>query len=257
MITSIKKYNPKKSEIDFNWRLIDAKDQTLGRLATNIAMILMGKNKPTYVPHLLCGDFVVVINSSQIKVTGQKSEKKIYRRFSEYPGNSKEIPYYVMQKKFPNKIIEHAVKGMLPKNKLGNKMFTRLKIYSGPDHPHEAQIIGSDRKEYKKPEQIPANVPDNTVKLSKSTPTSNVSTSKSAKSASTSRVNTSKSAKSASISKVNTSKSAKSTSTSKVNTSKSGKATTKVDASKKSKTKLSNTENDNNNSKKTSKKRKS
>ena len=243
MITSIKKYNPKKSEIDFNWRLIDAKDQTLGRLATNIAMILMGKNKPTYVPHLLCGDFVVVINSSQIKVTGQKSEKKVYRRFSDYPGNSKEIPYYVIQKKFPNKIIEHAVKGMLPKNKLGNKMFTRLKIYSGPDHPHEAQIIGSDRKEYKKPEQIPANVPDNTVKLSKS--------------ASTSRVNTSKSAKSASISKVNTSKSAKSTSTSKVNTSKSGKATTKVDASKKSKTKLSNTENVNNNSKKTSKKRKS
>ena len=243
MITSIKKYNPKKSEIDFNWRLIDAKDQTLGRLATNIAMILMGKNKPTYVPHLLCGDFVVVINSSQIKVTGQKSEKKVYRRFSDYPGNSKEIPYYVIQKKFPNKIIEHAVKGMLPKNKLGNKMFTRLKIYSGPDHPHEAQIIGSDRKEYKKPEQIPANVPDNTVKLSKSTPTSNVSTSKSAKSAS--------------ISKVNTSKSAKSTSTSKVNTSKSGKATTKVDASKKSKTKLSNTENVNNNSKKTSKKRKS
>ena len=226
MITSVKKYNPKKSEIDFNWRLIDAKDQTLGRLATNIAMILMGKNKPTYVPHLLCGDFVVVINSSQIKVTGQKSEKKIYRRFSDYPGNSKEIPYYVIQKKFPNKIIEHAVKGMLPKNKLGNKMFTRLKIYSGPDHPHEAQIIGSDRKEYKKPEQIPANLPDNTVKLSKSTPTSNVSTSKSAKSASTS----------------------------KVNTSKSGKATTKVDASKKSKTKLSNTENVNNNSKKTSKK---
>ena len=215
MITSIKKYNPKKSEIDFNWRLIDAKDQTLGRLATNIAMILMGKNKPTYVPHLLCGDFVVVINSSQIKVTGQKSEKKVYRRFSDYPGNSKEIPYYVIQKKFPNKIIEHAVKGMLPKNKLGNKMFTRLKIYSGPDHPHEAQIIGSDRKEYKKPEQIPANVPDNTVKLSKSTPTS------------------------------------------KVNTSKSGKATTKVDASKKSKTNLSNTENVNNNSKKTSKKRKS
>ena len=229
MITSVKKYNPKKSEIDFNWRLIDAKDQTLGRLATNIAMILMGKNKPTYVPHLLCGDFVVVINSSQIKVTGQKSEKKVYRRFSDYPGNSKEIPYYVIQKKFPNKIIEHAVKGMLPKNKLGNKMFTRLKIYSGSDHPHEAQIIGSDRKEYKKPEQIPANVPDNTVKLSKSTPTSNVSTSKSAKSASTSRVNTSKSAK----------------------------ATTKVDASKKSKTKLSNTENVNNNSKKTSKKRKS
>ena len=153
MIKSVKKYNPKKSEIDFNWRLIDAKDQTLGRLATNIAMILMGKNKPTYVPHLLCGDFVVVINSSQIKVTGQKSEKKVYRRFSDYPGNSKEIPYYVIQKKFPNKIIEHAVKGMLPKNKLGNKMFTRLKIYSGPDHPHEAQIIGSDRKEYKKPEQ--------------------------------------------------------------------------------------------------------
>ena len=206
-------------------------------------MILMGKNKPTYVPHLLCGDFVVVINSSQIKVTGQKSEKKVYRRFSDYPGNSKEIPYYVIQKKFPNKIIEHAVKGMLPKNKLGNKMFTRLKIYSGPDHPHEAQIIGSDRKEYKKPEQIPANVPDNTVKLSKSTPTS--------------KVNTSKSGKATSTNKVNSSKSAKSTSASKVNTSKSGKATTKVDVSNKSKTKLSNTENVNNNSKKTSKKRKS
>ncbi|MBI21797.1 MAG: 50S ribosomal protein L13 [Chloroflexi bacterium] len=243
MITSIKKYNPKKSEIDFNWRLIDAKDQTLGRLATNIAMILMGKNKPTYVPHLLCGDFVVVINSSQIKVTGQKSEKKIYRRFSDYPGNSKEIPYYVIQKKFPNKIIEHAVKGMLPKNKLGNKMFTRLKIYSGPDHPHAAQIIGSDRKEYKKPEQIPANVPHKTVKLSKSTSTSKVSTSKSAKATSTS--------------KASTSKSAKATSTSKVITSKSAKATTKDDASNKSKSKLSNIEDVNTNSKKTTKKQKS
>ena len=196
MITSIKTYNPKKSEIDSNWHLIDAKDQTLGRLSTNIAMILMGKNKPTYVPHLLSGDFVVVINSSEIKVTGQKSEKKLYRRFSDYPGNSKEIPYYVMHKKFPNKIIEHAVKGMLPKNKLGNKMFTRLKVYSGPDHPHKAQMIGSDRKEYKKPEQIPANVSDNTVKPSKSTSTSKVSTSGSAKSISTSKVSTSGSAKS-------------------------------------------------------------
>ena len=154
---NIKNYNPKISELDSDWHLIDAADQILGRLATNIAMLLMGKNKPTYVPHLLSGDFVIVINSSKVKVSGDKYEKKIYKRFSSYPGNSKEIPFNSIQNKTPNKIIELAVKGMLPKNKLGRKMFTRLKVYSGSEHPHTAQLIGSKNKQPKLPQPFAVN----------------------------------------------------------------------------------------------------
>ena len=107
----------------------------------------MGKHKPTYVPHMLTGDFVVVLNASKIKVTGLKAEQKIYKRYSQYPGTLKEIPYARMQERQPTRIIELAVKGMLPKNKLGRQMMTRLKIYGGAEHPHEAQILGSDRRE--------------------------------------------------------------------------------------------------------------
>jgi large subunit ribosomal protein L13 len=110
-------------------------------------MYLMGKHKPTYVPYMLTGDFVVVINASKIKVTGLKAEQKIYKRYSQYPGTLKEIPYARMQERHPTRIIELAVKGMLPKNKLGRQMMTRLKIYAGEEHPHSAQILGSDRRE--------------------------------------------------------------------------------------------------------------
>lgn len=147
MVTKLKQYNPKASEIVNDWKVVDADGQVLGRLASQVAMYLMGKHKPTYVPHLLTGDFVVVINASKIKVTGLKAEQKIYKRYSQYPGTLKEIPYARMQERQPTRIIELAVKGMLPKNKLGRQMMTRLKIYAGEEHPHEAQILGSDRRE--------------------------------------------------------------------------------------------------------------
>ena len=147
MVTKLKHFNPSAKEMVNDWRVLDASDQILGRLATQVAMLLMGKHKPSYVPHMLSGDFVVVINASQIKVTGAKAQQKIYKRYSQYPGTLKEIPYERMQERFPERIIEMAVKGMLPKNKLGRRMLKRLKVYGGPEHPHSAQVIGSDRRE--------------------------------------------------------------------------------------------------------------
>jgi large subunit ribosomal protein L13 len=146
MVTKLKQYNPKASDIVNDWQVVDADGQVLGRLASQVAMYLMGKHKPTYVPHMLTGDFVVVINASKIKVTGLKAEQKIYKRHSQYPGNLKEIPYARMQERQPTRIIELAVRGMLPKNKLGRQMMSRLKIYAGAEHPHSAQILGSERR---------------------------------------------------------------------------------------------------------------
>ena len=146
MVTKLKQYNPKASDIVNDWQVVDADGQVLGRLASQVAMYLMGKHKPTYVPHMLTGDFVVVINASKIKVTGAKAEQKIYKRHSQYPGNLKEIPYARMQERQPTRIIELAVRGMLPKSKLGRQMMTRLKIYAGVEHPHAAQILGSERR---------------------------------------------------------------------------------------------------------------
>jgi large subunit ribosomal protein L13 len=147
MVTKLKHYNPKAAELINDWQVIDASGQILGRLATQVATFLMGKHKPAYVPHMLTGDFVVVTNAKLIKVTGLKAEQKIYRRHSQYPGNLKEIPYARMQERQPERIIELAVKGMLPKNKLGRQMLKRLKVYAGAEHPHEAQILGSERRE--------------------------------------------------------------------------------------------------------------
>ena len=147
MVTKLKQYNPKASEIVNDWQVVDAEGQVLGRLATQVAMYLMGKHKPTYVPHMLTGDFVVVINADKIKVTGMKAGQKIYKRHSQYPGNLKEISYERMSEKHPTRIIELAVRGMLPKNKLGRQMLNRLKIYAGAEHPHSAQVLGSERRE--------------------------------------------------------------------------------------------------------------
>jgi len=147
MVTKLKHYNPRASELVNDWQVLDASGQVLGRLATQVATFLMGKHKPSYVPHMLTGDFVVVLNAKEIKVTGLKAEQKIYRRHSQYPGNLKEIPYSRMQERQPERIIELAVKGMLPKNKLGRQMLKRLKVYAGAEHPHEAQILGSERRE--------------------------------------------------------------------------------------------------------------
>ena len=147
MVTKLKQYNPKASDLVNDWQVVDAEDQVLGRLATQVAMYLMGKHKPTYAPHMLTGDFVVVVNADKIKVTGMKAEQKIYKRHSQYPGNLKEISYERMVEKQPTRIIQLAVKGMLPKNKLGRQMMNRLKIYAGPEHPHTAQVLGSERRD--------------------------------------------------------------------------------------------------------------
>ena len=147
MVTNIKQYNPSVSAVVSDWQVIDASGEVLGRLATQVATLLMGKHRPTYVPHMLSGDFVIVINASEVKVTGLKAEKKVYKRHSQYPGNLKEIPYTRMQERHPERIIELAVKGMLPKSKLGRQMLKRLKIYSGAEHPHSAQVLGSERRE--------------------------------------------------------------------------------------------------------------
>ncbi len=131
----------KKSEIQRNWFLIDAQDKILGRLATKIASVLSGKNKPSYSPQVDGGDFVVVINSEKIKVTGKKEKDKLYYRHSGYPGGLKTITFERLQKKSPETVIRLAVKGMLPKNKLQAKRMKRLKVYSKEKHPHQAQKL--------------------------------------------------------------------------------------------------------------------
>ena len=138
-------YNPRISDLPAYWHVVDAEDQVLGRMASDIAVKLMGKHRPQYVPHLLSGDFVIVVNAAKVRVTGKKAGQKKYRRHSGYPGNLKEVPYSRMIERTPARVIELAVRGMLPKNKLGRKALRRLKVYAGPEHPHEAQIVGSER----------------------------------------------------------------------------------------------------------------
>ena len=122
-----------------SWLLVDASDKTLGRLSTNIAKILMGKNKPEYTPHNDVGDYVVVINAEKIKVTGNKNEQKMYYRHTGYPGGIKSQNFNDLIASYPDRIITSAVKGMLPKNKLSNSVIKKLKVYKGESHPHTAQ----------------------------------------------------------------------------------------------------------------------
>jgi large subunit ribosomal protein L13 len=129
----------KPNEIEKKWYLVDAAGQTLGRFATEIAQILTGKNKVEYTPHVDTGDFVIVINAEKIRLTGDKWKQKKYYHHSQFPGGLKEVSYEELKKRRPELIIEHAVKGMIPKNKLGDKMLKKLKVYAGPEHPHEAQ----------------------------------------------------------------------------------------------------------------------
>ena len=124
---------------EHQWFVVDAEGQRLGRLASAIAMILRGKNKPTYTPHLDTGDFVIVINAEKVAVTGKKSTQKLYRRHSGRPGGMKEETFDKLIKRVPERIIEKAVKGMLPKNTLGRQLFTKLNVYAGASHPHAAQ----------------------------------------------------------------------------------------------------------------------
>ncbi len=134
-----KTYIPPVQEIDKKWYVVDATDKRLGRLATEIASILRGKNKPTFTPNMDTGDFVIVINAEKVGVTGRKREQKLYRRHSGRPGGMKVETFDQLQNRIPERIIEKAVKGMLPKNALGRKLFTNLKVYAGPEHPHTAQ----------------------------------------------------------------------------------------------------------------------
>ncbi len=126
-------------EVEREWYVIDAEGQTLGRLATEIARILRGKNKPQYTPHVDVGDFVVVINADRVVVTGKKAEQKVYRRHSGYPGGMKETSYERMMESKPTEILRKAVYGMMPKTRLARQQFRKLKIYAGPEHPHAAQ----------------------------------------------------------------------------------------------------------------------
>ena len=135
----MKSYIAKPADIDHKWYVIDAEDKTLGKIAAEIAMILRGKKKPIYTPHVDCGDYVVVVNAEKVAVTGKKENQKIYRSHSGYPGGLKETTLAELRAKKPEEIIRHAVKGMMPKGKLGRQMFKKLKVYAGPEHPHAAQ----------------------------------------------------------------------------------------------------------------------
>ena len=132
---------------DQKWYLVDAEGCTLGRLSTILATHLMGKHRPQYAPHKIFGDHVVVINASKIIVTGRKREQKVYRRYTGYPGGLRELPFRKAMESHPERVIEWAVHGMLPKNRLGSRMIRNLKVYAGPQHPHEAQnpeVLASD-----------------------------------------------------------------------------------------------------------------
>lgn len=134
-----KTYLPSQALLEQNWYVVDAADQRLGRLATQIAMILRGKNKPHYTPFMDTGDFVIVVNAERVSVTGKKRTQKLYRRHSGRPGGMKTETFAKLQSRIPERIIEQAVKGMLPKTTLGRQLLTKLKVYAGPSHPHQAQ----------------------------------------------------------------------------------------------------------------------
>ena len=135
----MKTYYEKPSEVQREWLLVDATDMTLGRLASEVAQILRGKNKPTYTPHIDTGDFVVIVNAEKIKITGAKATDKVYYRHTGYVGHLKSETFTEAMEKHPTRVIEHAVRGMLPKGTLGTQMYKKLKVYAGPEHPHQAQ----------------------------------------------------------------------------------------------------------------------
>ena len=135
----MKTYYAKPGEVQREWLLVDATDMTLGRLASAVAQVLRGKNKPTYTPHVDTGDFVVVVNCDKIKVTGAKVTDKVYYRYTNHPGGLRQETFQEAMAKHPERVIQHAVKGMLPKGTLGRQMLKKLKVYTGPEHPHQAQ----------------------------------------------------------------------------------------------------------------------
>lgn len=132
-------YMQKKETVIRNWYVVDATDMTLGRLATKVATVLRGKHKPTYTPHIDCGDFVIVVNADKVNLTGNKLDKKIYYNHSGYTGGLRERTARVMKEKYPVEMVERAIKGMLPHNRLGRQMYKKLFVYAGNEHPHMAQ----------------------------------------------------------------------------------------------------------------------
>jgi large subunit ribosomal protein L13 len=135
----MKTVSTRPQDVDHSWFVVDAENKTLGRLATEVALRLRGKHKPEYTPHVDTGDYIVVVNADKIRVTGNKFNDKMYYRHSGYPGGIKEMNFKDMQDRHPERILEKAVKGMLPKNPLGRAMFKKLKVYAGAEHPHAAQ----------------------------------------------------------------------------------------------------------------------
>jgi len=143
----MKTFSLKGKDIETRWHVLDAEGRPLGRLASEIALTLRGKYRPTFTPHLDNGDFVVVVNASKVKVTGRKTEQKIYYRHTGYPGGLKETLLAKMLATHPERVIQRAVRGMLPHNRLGRTLLGHLKVYGGPDHPHQAQVnAGTNRK---------------------------------------------------------------------------------------------------------------
>ena len=136
----MKTYSTKASDIKRQWHVVDASGKVLGRLASETARLLMGKHKTIYVPHLDTGDYVIIINASQVRVTGRKAKQKVYYRHSGYPGGLKTTSYEKMMQTHPTRVLEHAIKGMLPHNRLGAAMFKKLKVYAADSHPHQAQV---------------------------------------------------------------------------------------------------------------------
>lgn len=132
----MKTHSVKASEIERSWHVVDADGQVLGRLASHIAQILRGKHKPTYTPYMDTGDYVIVVNAAKVVVTGSKESDKTYYRHSGYPGGLKSVSLQAMRAKFPERILERAIKGMLPHNALGRQMYRKLRVYPGPTHPH-------------------------------------------------------------------------------------------------------------------------
>jgi len=133
-------YSTKAGDIKRQWHVVDATGKTLGRLSAQIARLLKGKHKPMYAPHLDTGDYIIVVNAAKVRVTGRKAKQKVYYRHSGYPGGLKQVTFEKMLSSQPTRVIEHAVRGMLPRNRLGRAMFRKLRVYAGDSHPHQAQV---------------------------------------------------------------------------------------------------------------------
>ncbi len=144
-----KTYSAKTETVQRDWHVIDATGKTLGRLSTEIATLLRGKHKPTFTPHVDTGDFVVVVNAGKFRVTGNRLQDKMYYRHSQYPGGLKSVQLQRLLETHPTRALEHAVRGMLPDNRLGRQIFKKLKLYAGPTHPHERHIAGLQRLKQK------------------------------------------------------------------------------------------------------------